>query len=93
MIEIEPAAIHTLYQGHKRLRHLGLLAIYEHPDDSIWAVVNHHTKHELLRDTKFYKIVYSRYASYLFEAIKGGFVAISVDANSPKITEFENVLK
>ena len=56
ILEIESAAIHTLYAGKKRLRHLGKLTIIENSDSSLWLVINHHTKHEILKGTHFYKI-------------------------------------
>ena len=93
IFEIEPAATHTLYNKHKRLVHLGRLILLQNQDNTIWASLNHRVKHELLKDTVYYKIVYEDFTSYLFESIKGGFMALSLESGSIRIKDFEDVLK
>lgn len=78
LLEVDQVAVHTLYDGHKRLKHLGKLIVQERSDGSVWASLNHRTAHEILKSTVFYKIMYQKFVSYLFESIRGGFNAFSL---------------
>ena len=77
VFETNPVAVHTLWNGWKHLKNIGHLIVYENNDGTYWANINHGWKHELIKESVFYKLVYKTYTSYLKEAIKGGFVVIS----------------